>query len=111
LREATAAVHLRHLLAEPRAERAVVRHDLVDVDPLERDVGEPLDRRALVAGGDDDGGAKWPSDRELGLPRAASPSRTVTRSTALARSSSASAGAASGQSSRCTLSNEPSRLS
>ena len=54
---------LRHVLAEARAERAVVRLDLVgaelvglrdvaqllDVELLQRDVGEPLDRGALLA--------------------------------------------------------------
>ena len=71
---------LRHLLAEARPERAVVGLDVVgaelarlgdeaqllDVELLAHDPPEPLDRRALVARGDDDGGAQRLADLRPG---------------------------------------------
>ena len=69
------------MLAEARTERAVVRLDLVgaelvglrdvaqllDVELLERDVGEALDRGPLGAGGDDHGRAQRLAHLELRL--------------------------------------------
>ena len=96
---------LRHRLAEARAERAVVGLDLVgaelvglldeaqrlDVELLAHDLGEPLDRRALAPGGDDDGLVQRLADLDLRLAaRADSPRRTVSRATAIAASRSAS---------------------
>ena len=78
---------LRHLLAEARAERAVVRLDLVgaelaglrdeaqllDVELVEHDVLHALDRLALLAGGDDDGGAQRLAHLELAVPARGEP--------------------------------------
>ena len=79
--------HLRHVLAEARAERAVVGLDLVgaelvglrdvaqllDVELAEHDVLEPLDRRALGAGGHHDGLAQRLAHAELGLAAGGQP--------------------------------------
>ena len=79
--------HLRHVLAEARPERAVVRLDLVgaelvglrdvaqllDVQLAEHDVLEPLDRRPLGAGRDHDGLAQRLAHAELGLPAGGEP--------------------------------------
>ncbi len=71
----------RHVLAEQRAERAVVRLHLVaaellgggdeahapDVQLLAHDLGQPFDRRALAPVGDDDRLAQRLADLDLGL--------------------------------------------
>ena len=78
---------LRHRLAEARAERAVVGLDLVgaelvglgdvadllDVELVAHDVGEPVERRALAVRGDDHRGAQRLAHLELGLRTRAQP--------------------------------------
>ena len=48
---------------------------LLDVELLERDVGEALDRGALAAGGDDHGGAQRLADLQLRLAARGEPRR------------------------------------
>src|ERR671937_2179469 len=78
---------LRHRLAEPRPERAVVRLDLVgaelvglldeaqllDVELVAHDVGQALDRLALAARGADDGLVQRLADLDLRLPPGGQP--------------------------------------
>ena len=116
----------RHVLAEARTERAVVRleldlaelvglgdePELPDVELLADDLGHALDRLALGAGGDDDRGAQRPAHLELCLTAGREPEPDgLARDRHRAARASRSRASGVGKSHRWTLGSEPSRLS